>query len=93
MITSGTTGQKIDSKAWLHDRANSIVCLFQLAEQVASLLMRHTARSGRRHARDLRSLSALEGPEQWCQQNELYQKYFVNGAPTNGLSPIDENQG
>jgi hypothetical protein len=93
MITSGSTGQKVDSMGWLHDRVDSIVYLFQLAEQVASLLMRHTAWSRRRHARDPRPLPALEGPEQWRRQIELYQEYFVNRAPTDGPPPNHQNQG
>jgi hypothetical protein len=84
---------KVDSKGWLHDRIDSIVYLFQLADQVASLVVRHTARARNRQARELPHLPALEGPEQWRRQIELYQQYFVNGTRTDGPSPIHQNQG
>jgi hypothetical protein len=84
---------KVDSKGWLHDRIDSIIYLFQLAEQVAGSFIRHTARARKRGALDLRHLPALQGPEQWRRQIELYQKHFVNGAPTDGPSPIHQNQG
>jgi hypothetical protein len=82
MRISGSTMSKVDSKGWLHDRIDSIVYLFQLADQVASLVVRHTAWPRKRQARELRHLPALEGPEQWRRQIELYQQYFVNGTRT-----------